>query len=584
MGRVFPPAIVSQYQKLSFKAVDDAPAFAYDSIDEWKRLMGGIQDRFHSAIRPLAITDPRLFLQEHEFEGKMGVCWRAKGMGSLYDPDPAHYSCRNSDQAAALRPELRREGARIISQLNRAGADTVRQWYDESILKLFKHKGAPYFLPGTDTDSMYAMHRICAGCTSVAQVERRMREVAGGRFGLVQLSFTRVQSSAKELDNVTITDGYLAYAGKRWGPKIRRVGAQPQMTNHFCAGVGNVLLSAMVTDPRTTGKHDLVNAAIGQYKYALAIDLSSFDTTVAGESIDAIDEEVIIPVIDWLYQHGIMPSWMRSLLIDIEHRVNHCPIIVPPWTPSEVARMVDAYGQNRSGIRYTSFIATTINKCQAEVKLRRCGGTEKDSLIVNYGDDTVLFTNKLSVIDNWVQRSTMNGFNSTIAPDTTFLMKRFPYGYSYFGRMVMGCINNESGKEPNNILAAAASFRTRYDLLTGHPLQDEFWRVLGDGNTGSERLDEAIRIAREPGMSAVDLAFIASSTMGVNPTTASRVEDTQEQLSKTKQTTAVLALRQFLAEKGLDSRVTARWGEFQRTAMEWDLKTSERYFKERAYH
>jgi len=86
------------------------------------------------------------------------------------------------------------------------------------------------------------------------------------------------------------------------------------------------------------------------------------------------------------------------------------------------------------------------------------------------------------------------GLNEEAAPDSSFLMRRIPAGYSYLGRMVAASINREMSHEPSSSLSAAAAFCTRFFLLKGHPLQDSFFpalRLYG----GPQRMRTAVAVA-----------------------------------------------------------------------------------------
>lgn len=581
MGNSISPALRTFFHETSFTVIDVSPAFAYDSIAQWKTLIEGVQQRMTDAIRPLSLTDPRLFLQEREFIQKMGVCWRLKGLGALYEPDESKYSCHNPEQAIELNSYIKQAKVDILAKLHSLSKQERADIYNKARLRLNKHKGAPYFFPGADVMSAFAVHRVVMGSASVDEVERRMKAVAGGKFGLVQASLTRTQAASKETPSVTLSNGWLKRSGTRWGPKIRRVGAQPFMTNHLWCGVGALARTAMSMDPRNEGTTSVAMRIHSQYQYCVAIDLSSYDTTVSSELIRLFDKTIVHAVLDLCVADGLIDHTEYRLLIDLAERVNACPILLPPWVESEVARLTPASGQIRSGINLTSFMGTVINRCLSSWKLRMCGGTENNSVIINYGDDTLLFTNDIKVVDNWVKSSDALGFVTTIAPDATFLMRRVPNNYSYLGRMVMGCINNESRKEPRDVIAAAASIAVRHALLKGHPLEDQFFDILGGGRTGMSRFDSAVRLAASERMNAVSMSFLAAA---VDPQILQRtdyLEDLIQKVSLLSQTNpSASRLMDIVSGTGLLGRTSSAWLDFRTTASQMPLRDAEKYIRD----
>jgi hypothetical protein len=135
--------------------------------------------------------------------------------------------------------------------------------------------------------------------------------------------------------------------------------------------------------------------------------------------------------------------------------------------------------------------------------------TGRTAHAINYGDDTVVFSDDAVAIDSWLEAPEAYGFKEEAAADSTFLMKRLPFGYSYLGRMVMGSIDREPAHEPETPLDAAAAFAIRRDLLTGHPSANAYLGIL-DNLPSPERFSMAVKLATQSSDS-VALTLVASA-------------------------------------------------------------------------
>jgi len=510
--RVLPKALESLYTAYSFKSADSAPAFAYDTIREWERMTERLQDGLYHAIGKIRTLDRRLAAQEEEFCDKLAVCWRLRGLGTLFVPDTDALSAYNTVQADALHQELAKRGRYYAAAILAMPAEQLAQLYYGASLRLDKGKGAPFWFPSTEKEVTFAIQRLYQDGGDLDEYVSDCANAGQAKLPTyLQSSYIRIQSNRNPLDRVVLQDGHLAVAGERFGPKIRRIAAQPFVLNHLWAPAGNVLRTIMAGSPdnRTTGTIEPAIAAARSHKYTAAIDLKAYDTTVSYELLMTLHDVLLRPSLDALVQRGVMQSRDRDILLDADRRTQEMAILLPPRQMAESAYIVAARGQTRSGENLTSWKGTEINRARCNLKLRDVErSTGKAVHAINYGDDTVIFANDALAIDAWLREPEAYGFKEEAAADTTFLMRRLPGGYSYLGRMLMGSINREPAHEPETVLDAAAAFTLRQGLLTGHPMAAEYIPLLVMMG-GPERMTEAVALAqRSP--DPVSLTLVAS--------------------------------------------------------------------------
>jgi hypothetical protein len=491
-----PKRLVDLYNEYSFTAFEDSFAFAYDDLGSWSRATTHLQDVVQSTLSLL--SDDRLRAQENEAQRKSSVNWRDLGYGTLFVEDASELTTRNRSQAAALTKYFKDRAAAYIAALRTMTPAAVRELFDSGVVILGKGKGAPYWNPSSDKTAALSLAKLASVSASLKELTERVMSAGAALLPLLQTSYIRVQSSAKPIPQYAVIDGRLVNVGERYGPKRRRIGAQPFITNHLWAGAGNVLRTLMATmDDRTTGTTLPASAfAINNPDMtAYAFDFSSYDTTVAVETTHALHEYTLQPILHELAVLGVISRRELRLLLEIDVQAQSMPVLLPPRTMSEAGWIAPAQGQIRSGVNLTSWIGTEINRCFKDYKTKELGIQAGDIHHFNYGDDTLIFFRRDVDARAWADNATLLGFVETLAPDATFLMRRIPDGYNYFTRMLYSCINREPAQEPLTVLSAAAAFRTRYDLLKGHPLQPYFWRTLAEWD-GPERFREALRMAQ----------------------------------------------------------------------------------------
>lgn len=508
--KILPKSLEQRYATYSFVDFDDGSAFAYDSPAEWAEMTIRIQERMYDVCDRLAKVDPRLAAQEREFTDKLAVCWRMRGLGTLFVEDPATLSCHNVMQAEALRPVIRDRGQWYVSQIRSMGRDTLAGLLRSAPLRIDRGKGAPYWFSGTERETPFAVRRLAQAAPNLASLKEAVSEAGQARAGYVQTSDIRIQSARGPVPRVINDRGALRVDGERIGPKVRRIAGQPFVTNHLWAAVGNVLRTIMASDPaqRTTGTFDPAAIAARKHRFAAAVDLKSYDTTVSYELQLLVHEEMLAPATLELVKLGVLSDKERAMMLEADLESQRMPILLPPRDEGEVAYEVAAEGQTRSGENLTSWKGTEINRARCDLKARLASAATGQRIhAINYGDDTVVFADSAAPIDHWLENGTAFGFKEVAAPDATFLMKRVPFGYSYLGRMVMGSIDREVRQEPETQLDAAAAFALRYQLLKGHPMQDEYWAIM-EAAAGPQRLRNAVALAKNA--DAVALTLMAA--------------------------------------------------------------------------
>jgi hypothetical protein len=586
---MLPEQLADLYRKYSFTGIDDNGAFAYDTVDQWMDMTVQIQERLFDALAPLKYKDVRLYAQELEFLSKLGVCWRCRGKGTLFNPDLDYYTCSNPNQAEQLRADLHAYGQLTINALEAMSDLELAELWQGAPLKLDKGKGAPYWYAGNNIAICMPLGRLAVGHNNYDSLVDATRSAGNARMDFVSTSYIRVQSARGLQPDYDVRGGRLVQVGERSGPKVRRIAAQPFSANHLWTPIGAILrhIMASTNDGRNTGTVDVAKRAASTYKYTVAVDLKAYDTTVSAETLDLIGEVLIAPVLHHLQKRLRINARYFQLLLDIWRHTNHIPVLLPPRNSQEEGYIVEALGQIRSGVNLTSWIGTVINRCRIDAKMRHLGIDPESTFSVNYGDDTVIFANDKRVIDKWADNTKYLGFEETVAVDATFLMRRLPNDYGYLGRMVMGCVNREPSHEPANTFSASAAFATRRQLLYGHPLEHTFYDIL-DVPAAPIRFRNAIRIAAQitnAPAATWQAAQIGESRQGRQ---VEDIEETMKQLSVNVRST--LATRQSaldvltLIDDTL-SRTKKRlsWREFTTLRDEFSVEQAKQRIAETSY-
>lgn len=518
---ILPRSLEQLYQSYAFQNADTGYAFAYDTIDEWKvgtdRTLELLTSRFKT------VADDDLVMQEREFLEKMCVNWRLRGYGTVYPHSAAELSCMNAEQAAQLGPEFRRRRIYYEAMLRQLGTDVVTKIATQAPIVLDSGKGSPLWVPGTDPAGGIALHKMASRASDGPSLKLIATQLAGRKPSLVQTSYIRIQAARGEQLGWTLgaPDMVLKPMMVTGRPKVRRIAAQPFIINHLWAPYAEVLrhIMAMTPDGLHAGKIEPLLERASTWQTLAAFDLKSYDTTVSYETHVALRTHLWLPIVQRIYQ--MVPTEVRRALIspemlsEIDEVIITMPILAPPADQNSAATIWSATGQIRSGENPTSWKGTEIRRAQGRCKARHLGYEERDLLIYNYGDDTLIMSNDPRIKERWMSVPSFVGLNEEAAPDSSFLMRRIPAGYSYLGRMVAASINREMSHEPSSSLSAAAAFCTRFFLLQGHPLQDAFFPAL-KAYGGPDRMRTAVSVAEAAAESGLDaclqLNLLASYT------------------------------------------------------------------------
>lgn len=471
-----PLQLTNGFAEQAFADVVPYGAFAWDTLAEWRSMTAQAMSEAYAAVA--SITDERLRLQEVNFIDKMAVCWRVKGLGSLLMPN--ELIVRNAAQARELTPYLRRYGLQLIKLLSATQPSALAQLYWLSTIPVNRGKGSPYWLPGSLAGAEFAFYKIARQATTVTELDELLMR-AGNAVMRPSISlYSRLQSAkaqrpaAVKHGNVVLPSDVLV-----WLCKIRKIQALPFAYNIEFAGPLAVIMAAVKSlDDRNTGSIDAAMRLGRTYRFAVARDLETYDDTVSIETLDALREYVTNPCLRLLRRAGL--PIRTEYLSELDDHINRLPMLGPSWDTGWGGALIKKEGGITSGKRATSYEGTVINRCRCDAKL---AAMDASAYCVNQGDDTLIFSNAASAGDDW-DRTPSLGFRETAGIDRSLLMRRIPEGHSYYGRMLIACIQREVPSEPRDYVTAAAGIAVRQALLRGpangtaHPLADAFLPAL----------------------------------------------------------------------------------------------------------
>jgi hypothetical protein len=508
---------VNTYAHYSFDNVDLRAAFAYNTLGEWHALTAYTQERLWDTCRTIA--DDGLRAQELEFVDKLAACWRYKGRGTLALTSDVKNV--NKEQAHWLEDELRYTGLEYSGWIAKQGATRIRYYYNNADVPLRRGKGAPYWTPGTDPDAymMYAAAVEQSQSNSFESVIEYIRELGNARAKEALSAYVRIQSGRNPVVNYDLVGGMLEKASDDVIlPKRRRISALGVHYNYVLVGVGEVIKQAMKgTSPRIEGTIAYAQQLCREYKYFIASDLSTYDESISYETIEQWIRLILTPVLNELVRMGVMTRAWANMCIEVVERVQTLDLYTPPVRVDEAARLSSTYGTNKSGIRVTSVIASTINDARTKRKVKDLKLRADWSL---FGDDLVVASDDRRLPRDWASTDFNNhGFTETIAADTSFLMRHIPEGYTYLGRM--SNFNREVTHEPTNIYVSALGTATRRGLLRGHPKEEAYLRIMRESPSKALRTSCALVESVDP----TTLAMMAANS--ITPATTNDVtEDT----------------------------------------------------------
>jgi hypothetical protein len=470
------------YEHYSYERIEDVNAWAYDTFDQWLNNTNKTIEYMNGVLEQIKKIDPRLAATEHEYLDKMRVNWRVKGKGTLFSEDQdAMLSFEDTDQANALKPGIIKLRNDTLDKLRELGPNDIYNIIGNGPVVLNKGKGAPYWFSGSDTKSGIIMHRLTQDCRTADEATGRISSAGDAKLGPVATSYIRIQSGRSEVAKYELVGDKLQYAGEEVRAKVRRISAQPFYLNHRWCGVGHLIRELTYKYDQSMRNVGTLEGALRRasvWRYAKAIDLSKYDTTIAYSTLQVYNEEFLRYILNYLLIIEVITRQEADLLMSIAAFQNDQDVLLPPRGTFEEACLATSRGQLPSGIQLTSKIGTDINRVRIETKAKALGIPRSMYDYVNFGDDTMIFYNDPHIGEVWSEHGEMFGFKETTATDNSYLMKRIPQGYAYVTRMIMGTINRESRFEPNSALVSAAGIATRYQLLRGHPWQNEYLNCL----------------------------------------------------------------------------------------------------------
>jgi hypothetical protein len=502
---VLPRTVSNLYKSYAYDDYVDAPGYAYDTAEDWKRVTSRVCDRLSPSLRQLAVSDPTLYETETGHFKKMQVCWRLTGKGRLLHEQA--YVVKNAEQAKALRPYLARIGMRYAGWIRQQGQRRIRLLASEARVVLNRGKGAPWWLPSTDPHGAVDLANVVLGSSSSKEMKERLGDVAPIPAGIIISTYSRIQAQSidKPVPRIVLEGDRLVQRGTMLGPKVRDVKASSYAVNIFFVVVAWIMRYATKETTRMhEGTIDYAVELSKENKYGIAADLSTYDNTVSSETITLYREVVLAPVLRALVAYNVMTATEAKMVLELDEVAQVISILAPPRTKEEEACLIDTDGIIKSGERLTSQKGTDINEARVRAKADLLGLRVG---FCNQSDDLVIFSNDPRLEKLWGEDGDLWGFKETAVRDVTYLMRRIPQGYNYLTRMIASCINREWRTEPQTTLSAASAIRIRRELIKGHPLEKEFYPVL---KAGGGRLQLATELA-EKSNDAIKLAMAAAS-------------------------------------------------------------------------
>lgn len=452
----------------NFDPLIKRPAYAYETISEWAGVVDKTFTYYHDVIRPL-ITDASLRSAEDAHAEKMLVSWRAVGLGRLAFAN--EFVSRSRSQAEELRPYTRRRTAKMLQLLRDAKVvELLRQAYWTAPIKISKGKGAPFWRPGVDRVSGWALAALSRKIRDYDDMRDALSSAAGGT-PMYMTMYRRVQASRKPVPRRFQAGGRLFAGGEMRGPKIRTVKAPPMAENSACAGVFQALkdLSVLAHPGKHVTDGKTASARAVQYRFHFATDLSTCDDRISEETLVMLREEMIEPVTQAFVRLGIIESWVQVFMMAYDEKVVTREILAPARTDAERACILMMIGGVKSGERGTTWkdLECVGARCDAAVEACAAAGVLVD--YISWGDDVLVMSDDPRAGEIWMRVSQKHLWKEEMDVDASFLSRHQPEGYAYFMRQVSRRINRESHEEPTSELNAALSIRASWDLLTHSP-------------------------------------------------------------------------------------------------------------------
>lgn len=470
-----------QLSTFNFTSLVPKPAYTYDTLEEWRQIMNKIVELTAPLVNDLANDRLRAIELEHLEKGL--VNWRAQGYGRLLFASP--FRSESTAQAEHLRPFIRKRWTAYRKVLEACTTTELLEVYLGTRIRLDKGKGAPFWNPGSDRGAGLLLGAIGRQIWDVDGIEETMHEWSQGAPMLLTM-YSRIQGNRKKLAKRVLYGNSLYASGEWVGCKVRTVKAPPFVLNSLSAPGYDllkwVILKAFphrhLTDSRVAAQ------TAHPYRYLFASDLTTADDTISADTLEVWHEEMFAPFITYLLRRGVVTRKEARYLLAYDIHLIRTKILAPARTRNEGACIIEMVGGVKSGDRGTTDKDLDIIAALCDAKRTRLAEAGILCEYMSWGDDILIMSDNPKAESAWFSACDAENhlWKEKREPDSTYMSKHMPGGYSYFSRMLVRRINREPAEEPTNDIGAALSIRASLDALQGpseaHPLRDRYVAIL----------------------------------------------------------------------------------------------------------
>lgn len=474
-GSSYKGARISPLRNLStynFQAVSFRSNLNFSCYKDWHEAVSRLLEYFHSRIVPAirdgvarGVADPWLEHYETEAAEKMMVSWRVRGIGRQVFASEFYAS--SPQQANDLAPELRRRGLAYVQMLQSKSDTEIAECINDSKIRLDKAKGAPFFQGGSDIEAGLSLACLSRKLRSFERVNDVLGAVSGG-VKLRMLMSERIQGNRKPVSLRVVRDGRIVAHGQGLLCKVRTVKAPPFVHNNNVAWFFNLHKWLML---QIWPEHHVlqpINAAerMSKYTQSFSSDMSTFDDTIAVETLDLWRDVIARPILSQLVRRSIIQQWQADYFLSYDESVTRGEILCPARYKTEKACVLRMTGGVKSGERGTSSKDNDVASARATSLLKILSRDRADSFL-SWGDDLVILTNDKTLQDRWTRcEQQRHLFNEKVAPGAVFLMKMSQFGHGFMMRSLSRRVNLEKKEEPADWLEQAISLRASYESMT----------------------------------------------------------------------------------------------------------------------
>jgi hypothetical protein len=485
-------SLVEAYRVLSFERELKGGGYWYDDFDGWYRMASGLYDQYVHEVENMNLdtsehgdlTNSESFRSfEINTARKIMTCYRRKGLGSV-SRLTSNLVTMNLKQTEALLPYIRELGTHLVTKIDGKSDSEImslKRW----LLPINKSKGMPTVASGGDK---------LAGLLSIGQMlssedfdeyYERASESTEQMLPTAGISLVRYQSAGKEIEQYDVIDGRLKLSGVKtpYAPKVRRVIMNPIAHNCLYTPVAAVIRGYLALDPRYCA-NPVSFGWLKAYGSLYASDLSKYDTTVSAETIVAVHEYILDPIMSLLAKRNLISERFERLYLGMRLDRANSVVIVPPSSHDSLFEIIPNVGTIPSGVKTTSVEGTLIRAALFAYKCNELNITcdylpdehynpfEEHSnpklTCLILGDDLLVAAGKhreseadleLFKRDNAIVPGL--GFDESHSDDTNFLMRREPEGFLYASRALNSIINKEIQNEPSTTSVAILGLLSR---------------------------------------------------------------------------------------------------------------------------